>query len=97
MSGAVAVDMRDGLVHRIHDLAGKDIVQIFGSPILLRRFHKRGHNGAGRFIRPDLYLLFIQTLFRHRKEFLRHAPMDQQGLAGVADADPLGFRVKEDL
>ena len=57
----IAVDMGNGLVDRIHQLQGKDIIQIFSSPILFCSRDKTIHQGAGFFIRPDLHLLLIQS------------------------------------
>ena len=40
VTGIVVVDVGDRLVHGIHDLAGKDIVQVLFPPVFLRRRRK---------------------------------------------------------
>ena len=65
--GGVRVDMRNRLLQGIHNLNGKDGIQIFGRPVLFRGFFASDQS-AGTRISAQLYLFHFQFCFDQMQE-----------------------------
>ena len=78
-----------------YGLYGKDIIQIFRTPVFLRRRDDPFRRGHGLLVAADLHLLFVQLLLERGHEPVKDLLMDYQGFAGVAYADPLCLGVED--
>ena len=95
MVGAVAVDVRDGLVQRIDDADGDHIVQILGLPVRLRGALAR--DARHQRLRPrvglHLHARHVQRARHGRQRLRRRVLVHQQRLRRVACRRVLGLRV----
>ena len=100
MPGAVAGDVLDRVLHRVHDRHGERHRQVLGVPILIDREARRRRGIARKLecpvVEAQLDTRAAQRRQRARQERTRGARVDQQRLGRVAHAGALRLGVHDD-
>ncbi len=90
------VYMLDRLIEAIDNLYRKDIVEVLGGPVLLRRRFDLDNRG-GPFAAAQAAAAGLQSGFGLRQKFRRNVTMDQKRLSSVADGHVLALGIDGDI
>ena len=93
----IFIDMGNGFFHGIHHFYGKNIIQIFCSPVLFRCGNSSRHQGTGCFICADFHMFLIQTFCQYRQESIFHFSVYKKGLTCIADSHTLCFCIDNNI